>query len=839
MKTRSLLTLSIACGRAAIVLSLCLIPCRAADSAASDPAPLLELRTRTARFSISGQGAFTALASADGTHNYLAAGQPAPVLSLRVGQKLYRPARASWDAPAKRLTLDYPDAGAKAVLQIQEKPSHLAFTIAEVQPVDRVELALWGPYPTTIGEIIGDTVGVVRNAGFAIGLQALNIKTLGGYPEQENDVEQGRGGEDHGQYADLPPELNQGQSYRGDTARAAAFGSVLQAFCRNRDHTRVIPNWSHNQFVAPALADGGVIGSSIALFAVPAASALSTLGEIELAEGLPHPMIDGVWGKISPTATASYLIVDFSESTIDRAIDMARRAGLNYIYHSSPFETWGHFQLKAKAFPHGWDGLRACVDRARQAGIRVGFHTLSNFITPNDPYVTPTPDPRLARVGAAPLAADLAPDAREIPVAAPDFFTRQTDLNTVVIGTELIRYRAVTTNAPWRLLECERGAWGTAAAPHHRDDPVAKLADHGYKVFLTDPALSQEVARNIAALFNQTGCLQLSFDGLEGNFSTGLGQYGTTLFPKAWFDALSPELRGRVINDASMPGHFNWHINTRMNWGEPWYAGFRESQTLYRFKNQVYFERNFLPRMLGWFALRADTSVEDIEWMLARAAGYHAGFGLATSLASTAQLTADPDSADTLQKFGAMPSILQAIQQWETARIAGAFPPEVRTALRDNLKEFHLAPAGPGQWDLAEITVTRFTNNLASNPSSSAEFHFNDPTPAAGAHWIMRSSGTNSAEQISIELNGVPLLPALAALPARQSLKYTGGAEAWLYDSQWKRLASVPVNAKALDLPSGSRTLKLTSSGAPVALEWRSVHPPVRVARRSGSGQTD
>ena len=46
---------------------------------------------------------------------------------------------------------------------------------------------------------------------------------------------------------------------------------------------------------------------------------------------------------------------------------------------------------------------------------------------------------------------------------------------------------------------------------------------------------------------------------------------------------------GQVINDASNPGHFNWHIYTRMNWGEPWYAGFRESQTLYRFKNQVLF----------------------------------------------------------------------------------------------------------------------------------------------------------------------------------------------------------------------------------------------------------
>ena len=87
---------------------------------------------------------------------------------------------------------------------------------------------------------------------------------------------------------------------------------------------------------------------------------------------------------MATNANCSYLIVDFSEDNVDRAIEMTRRAGLKYLYHSSPFETWGHFELKPNLFPHGWDGLRACVEKARKAGVRVGFHTLSNFITPND-----------------------------------------------------------------------------------------------------------------------------------------------------------------------------------------------------------------------------------------------------------------------------------------------------------------------------------------------------------------------------------------------------------------------------------------------------------------------
>ena len=177
----------------------------------------------------------------------------------------------------------------------------------------------------------------------------------------------------------------------------------------------------------------------------------------------------------------------------------------------------------------------------------------------------------------------------------------------------------------------------------------------------------------------------------------------------------SPELRGQ-INDASNPGHFNWHIYTRMNWGEPWYAGFRESQTLYRFKNQLHFERNLMPRMLGWFALRPDTSIEDAEWLLARAAGFDAGFALAASLASTAQLEADPDSADAAKQFGATPAILAAIKQWETARMAGAFPAGAKARLRDNTREFHLQPAGPGQWDLFEVHVCAHSLTMPASP---------------------------------------------------------------------------------------------------------------------------
>jgi len=713
-------------GAAALFTSQPAISGLAGVSGVAEPAPpgeALTLKTRQATFSIGATGAFSAITG--NGRNYLVPGQPAPVLSVRVAGTLHAANRATWDAAGKTLTLDYAGIGATAVVAVRAKPTHVTFELTELRTTNPVELVLWGPYPVGIGDLVGEVVGVVRDSEFAVGIQALNAKTLGGYPSQESDIEpDGTPADDNGSYPGLPDELKKQQLWRGDTAKRTPFGSTLQAYCRNRDRERVISNWGHERFVALPFDDGGVMGSKIALFAGPATEALPTLGEIEVAEGLPHPMLDGTWAKMAPGATASYLIVDFGESTIDRAIEMTQRAGLKYLYHSSPFETWGHFKLKPGLFPQGWDGFRDCVAKARKAGIGVGFHTLSNFITPNDPFVSPKPDPRLARIGTSELTADVDAAGIELPVADPIWFQKKTTMNTVVIGEELIRYDGVSAEAPWRLLKCQRGAWGTKAAMHRKGDAAGKLMDHEYKVFLTDAALAQEVARNIAAFCNHTGAIQLSLDGLEGNWSTGMGQYGRTLFTKAWYDALSPALRGRVINDASNPGHFTWHIATRYNWGEPWYAGFRQSQTLYRLKNQLFYTRNLIPRMLGWFSVRDETTPEDAEWLCARAAGYDAGFALVTSFDSKATQSSS-DLADMDKKKAA---IFEVINQWETARQSDAFPESVKPGLQDVNREFHLASVAPGEWELEPVNPAGPTVRVKARPKLAGSI-----VPAAGA----------------------------------------------------------------------------------------------------------
>lgn len=77
---------------------------------------------------------------------------------MRIGGKLYSPGDAAWDARAQRLILRFPEAGATAVMAAEAKPTPVVFEVMDPQPTHRVELVLWGPYPTTIGDVIGSKI---------------------------------------------------------------------------------------------------------------------------------------------------------------------------------------------------------------------------------------------------------------------------------------------------------------------------------------------------------------------------------------------------------------------------------------------------------------------------------------------------------------------------------------------------------------------------------------------------------------------------------------------------------------------------------------------------------
>ena len=777
-----------------------------AASATGSATPVVRLETASSALVIGSDGSVIGFSRRSDGQEYLAPKQPAPVLSLRSGGTLHAPDSATWDGAIQRLTLRYGQSGLSARIRAVAQPSHLTLELMEVTPAGAADLALWGPYPTRIRKTVGEVVGVVRDDTFALGLQALNIKTLGGYPEND-----------------------EGSADRPFGARQTEFGSVLQAYSMDRSKPRHLTIWGKRapNMPVPAVPGETVIGSKIALFGCPEPQALETLGRIELAEGLPHPLINGVWAKVSPERGRSYLIANFSEATIDEMLGYVKRANLMSLYHENAFKSWGHYEPNPKFFPGGIAGVKACADKAKAIGVRLGAHTLSNFIQTHDPYITPEPDSRLAKTGESALTAPIDATTTTLPVASPEYFTNRlgNELQTVVIGKELVRYRTVSTNAPWKLLDCQRGAYGTTANPHPAEAPVGKLMDHAYKVFFPNLEMQREIARNLARVFHATGLSHMDFDGHEGCLAPGEGTYGNELFAKEFYDYLDHT----VINGTSPPlSHFYWHINSYCNWGEPWYGGFRDSMQEYRINNQAFCERNFIPKMLGWYLLRTGTCLSDMEWMLARSAGFDSGFALATSL-------------DALRKNPESGPILDALREWEKARRAGVFSPEQREALRNPKREFHLETVAGGGWDLFPFhdSVDFQHEQLVRQPGepTSAQWDVVNPDARQPMQLKLRVVGTSgSIRNPSFEINRSATLTIPVEIQAGQSLLLESDAIVRLYDAKGNPVQAFPLKSALPMIQTGTNPVtfdcEFVGDAPPkVTVTFKTRGTPTRVAR--------
>jgi len=399
-------------------------------------------------------------------------------------------------------------------------------------------------------------------------------------------------------------------------------------------------------------------------------------------------------------------------------------------------------------------------------------------------------------------------------------------LHTVVIDQELVRYRAVSATPPWMLVDCERGAFGTRAATHRTGAAVGKLLDHPYKVFYPTIDMQDEIARNLATWFNATGVSHMDFDGHEGGLGTGQGDYAIERFAKVFYDTLDHP----VLNGTSNSEPFYWHINTYCNWGEPWYGGFRESMQEYRLQNQALFERNFIPHMLGWYRLTSATSLPEMEWMLARAAGHNAGFAMSTTLS---ELRTNAETG----------ILLDAIREWETARRAGAFSAALRERLKNPALEFHLAPVGGGTWDLYPFHASGpFRHERAvgqpGEPTISAWTVTNpdDAQPIQFRLQVVGAAGGFSRPTLEVDGAATVVLP--VDLKAGESIVCDGTPVVRVYDAKGRQTSMVTLAAPPPRLAPGSHRISLdgTFSGdeAPrveVIVKTRGAAERVRAAR--------
>ncbi len=718
--------------------------------------------------SIDSKGNITALEVLPSGKNLIPKDSTGVLLQLVEDGKRYKPETAA--LTKNTIALRYPK-GQIAKIKVSSKDTYLRFELIEISK--DVDAVIWGPLNNSLGDTIGNTIGVVRSPEYAIGMIALNTKTTGG--ELVNE---------------------EGAVYdRGTTAVKKNFGSSLQAFTVNRSHNRVITVWDRWKNVpVKGIPEGKLEGSAIAVFGSKPSDVLPVISTIEQSEGLPHPMWKKEWIKQSAYTGRPYMITSFSEENIDTLLRYAKRMGLAGVYHEDPFATWGHFELDKKLFPNGIKGFTACVNKAHAMGLRLGFHTLSNFITTNDAYVTPKPDPHLATAGRSILQNAIDQDATVITVQSPEYFEMQSDLNSIRIDKEIIRFREVTKNAPYQLLDCVRGAFGTKKSNHAKGVTVSRLIDHPYKVFFPDWTLQKEIAANIAAIINETGADQMDFDGHEGTYATGMGNMSLSGFAEDVYKAI----KHPVVFGSSRAAHYFWNMNDYLNWGEPWYGGFRESQTDYRIDNQKYYEDNYLPNMLGWFLITSQTKPEDVDWMLARAAGYNTGYALVVPY-------------DAINNNPFINEIVEQVNSWTEAQQKNAFSPAQKQWLRVPEHDVRLGRDGVNAWKMYRYKKIVFEHSpkvLQPGEPTSSEWPFENNTGKQNAQVILLAAGnTGEISNPVIELDNSLRIQIPVKLKAGQSLVIDSSASASLYDQKGKFIKKVTLTQSLPELAEGNHHL--------------------------------
>ncbi len=455
----------------------------------------------------------------------------------------------------------------------------------------------------------------------------------------------------------------------------------------------------------------GLAGAKVALIGCPQNELRTVMQEVvNAAPDLPHSPIGGPWALDAEINQGSYLFNfgKLSEQTVDEWIKLARDLGMNQIdFHGGSSFRFGDCEPNRETYPQGRASLKAVVDRLHAAGIKAGLHTYAFFIDKKCPWVTPVPDPRLAKDATFTLAEPLTADAKTVLVSEPTtrmsaitgFFVRNSV--TLQIDNELITYAGVAKEPPYAFTGCQRGAYGTKAAPHAQGAKAHHLKEcFGLFVPDGDSTMLDEVAARTAQTFNECGFDMMYLDALDGEDILGGAENGWHYGSKFVF-ALWQRLERPALMEMSTFHHHLWYVRSRMGaWDHPT-RSHKKFIDIHCAANEDG-RRMFLPMHLGWWAIKTwtgpqgePTFADDIEYLCGKALATDTGFSL---------MGVDPASFaknPALQRLGAL------TRQYESLRHARFFPESIKARLRVPGEEFSLGQGGDGKWQFRPVQYAK------------------------------------------------------------------------------------------------------------------------------------
>lgn len=482
---------------------------------------------------------------------------------------------------------------------------------------------------------------------------------------------------------------------RNDRFGISMFSATLFTDCRTIRNKPAA-------FQASCYPEYGIVGAKAVIAAGPPEEILTIIGTAEVEQGLAHPTLGGVWGKISPNIKQSYLFVNYTEANIDRVIELAKAGGFSYImnYRGVWSAADGRYEVNKNNFPNGLDGLKNVMDKIHRAGLKCGAHVLAGCISRNDAYVTPVPDPRLLKDDMRILAENIDAEATVIPITTSpeglpteDIYAKEPKGTSLVIDNEIIIYNGMKLDPPYALTGCVRGANGTQAASHVKGSKVYHLAQRwGRYIADANSSMLEEIAQRVADIINYCGFDMIYFDGLDGVEFTGDFFYHVGKLVKETCSRFNREV---LVQGSNCP-HFNWHNFSRLytiDWSSVDPKGRVDYHCRERMANS---KNNLMPSELGWFgytthSMSTESTTPDIvEYVLAKTVGWDVAWSLETHM-------------NHLEHNGRTMEALELCKIYEGLRLQNYFSDYVKQKLRTLKHDFKLMKDDAGAWQMHPI----------------------------------------------------------------------------------------------------------------------------------------
>ena len=713
----------------------------------------ITLNTNYLNVSINNQGFITSIKNTTKQpfREFGPADKPSPLLCLYNSKldTLLEPQNLVFSKNDNTMLISFGN-NSKARVKLEPKDKYLKFTLTSLSNREDIEGIQWGPIHTNITNLMGEIIGVARDTSetvnYALGMLALNDNTLGGTSKTIGDAAPFQyiiHSPDTIQYP-LPNNLHEGQIFTlgGNGTSDVAFYAHKEPYYRimygnaaevdkkgrisitynSRDRSKkrevyfsLIPNMpanTPNHLEVQPLPGVDYIGSSIALWGSPDSTALmDVIQDIVLTEGLPYPTINGKWVKdpaafVPDAITSGGLydsIISYTSRLGFKAISLYDQNFLRADRGNQGYIDGKDFSRKPLKLTTGNKSHKEFSKMASKFGITIGRTPITTALAPGTKDASPVPSDSLCYQQKRLLVQGITPADTIIIVDDPKYMEEIASweghvksLNMVKIGKELIHYLGVSQEKPYRLLNVQRGYWGTMPTAHKPNDTIYKLQgtiDYGYDGWIPNIQLQDKLVEHYADVAHLNGLGYYDFDGQEFLFNNGHGYYSAKRFFGKMFKKAEehgiPHIRftGSTLSEGSWHYQSIWNVGGGKNlydvetreWGSTTSQGKDLRDVTYA---------NFFPVGVGGnFPITATSTASQYAHIQAISVG----------IGMTYSLTLNQEDVESCPEKEA---IFKVIRTWENARAANAFPRNIKKLLVNPNYNWELVQVDPDNWNL-------------------------------------------------------------------------------------------------------------------------------------------